>query len=128
MNIGENLQKYRKVNNMTQEDLADKCGVSRQAIAKWENSESVPTVDKLIYLADIYNVTLDELVGRSNVDKYARIKEFLLEFKAEDIPIGEEDKISAIVTRYFEFVESLELDAKDKLRGLQEIFLNKYKF
>lgn len=128
MNIGENLQKYRKVNNMTQEDLADKCGVSRQAIAKWENSESVPTVDKLIYLADIYNVTLDELVGRSNVDKYARIKEFLLEFKAEDIPIGEEDEISAIVTRYFEFVESLELDAKDKLRGLQEIFLNKYKF
>lgn len=128
MNIGENLQKYRKVNNMTQEDLADKCGVSRQAIAKWENSESVPTVDKLIYLAEIYNVTLDELVGRSNVDKYARIKEFLLEFKAEDIPIGEEDEISAIVTRYFEFVESLELDAKDKLRGLQEIFLNKYKF
>lgn len=77
--------------------------MSRQAIAKWENGESVPTIEKLVFLADVYELSLDELVGRIAFDKYARVKEYLKEFAAEDIPKDEEDDISAIVCRYLMF-------------------------
>ena len=107
--------------------MAEKCKVSRQAIAKWESGESTPTIDKLVFLADIYEVTLDELVGRATFDKYSRVKEYLNEFAAKDIPKNVEDDISAIVTRYLLFVERMELSASDKLKGLEEIFLTETK-
>lgn len=74
-------------------------------------------------MADLYELSLDELVGRITFDKYARIKEYLKEFAAEDIPKDEEDDISAIVCRYLMFVERMGLSAGDKLKGLEEIFL-----
>ncbi len=113
----------RRRMNLSQEELAEKCQVSRQAIAKWESGDSVPTIEKLVLLADLYELSLDELVGRIKFDKYAKIKEYLKEFVAEDIPKDEEDDISAIVTRYLLFVERMELNASDKLKGLEEIFL-----
>lgn len=123
MNLAGNLQMFRRKMNLSQEELAEKCQVSRQAIAKWERGDSVPTIEKLVFLADLYELSLDELVGRITFDKYARIKEYLKEFAAEDIPKDEEDDISAIVTRYLLFVERMELNASDKLKGLEEIFL-----
>lgn len=123
MNLAENLQMLRRRMNLSQEDLAEKCQVSRQAIAKWESGESVPTIDKLVFLADLYELSLDELVGRITFDKYARVKEYLKEFAAKDIPKNEEDNISAIVCRYLMFVERMGLSAGDKLKGLEEIFL-----
>ena len=83
-------------NGLSQEELAEKCQVSRQAIAKWESGESVPTIEKPIHLASLYEVTLDELLGRIVIDKYAKVKEYLKEFAAEDIPVDDEDDISAI--------------------------------
>lgn len=114
---------FRRKMNLSQEELAEKCQVSRQAIAKWENGESVPTIEKLVFLADLYELSLDELVGRITFDKCARIKEYLKEFAVEDIPKDEEDDISAIVCRYLMFVERMGLSAGDKLKGLEEIFL-----
>lgn len=64
MELGQNIQKFRRMMGLSQEELAEKCEISRQAIAKWENGESVPTIEKLIFLADFFEVTLDELVGR----------------------------------------------------------------
>ena len=119
MKLAENIQKFRKEKRFSQEYLAEKCKVSRQAIAKWESGESTPTIDKLVFLADIYEVTLDELVGRATFDKYSRVKEYLNEFAAKDIPKNVEDDISAIVTRYLLFVERMELSASDKLKGLE---------
>lgn len=127
MKLAENLQELRKEKRLSQEYLAEKCQVSRQAIAKWESGESVPTIDKLVYLADLYEVTLDELVGRTTYDKYSRVKEYLNEFAAKDIPKDVEDDISAIVTRYLLFVERMGLNASDKLKGLEEIFLTETK-
>lgn len=66
---------------------------------------------------------LDELVGRTTFDKYTKVKEYLKEFAAEDIPMDAEDDISAIVSRYLMFVERMGLSAGDKLKGLEEIFL-----
>lgn len=65
MNIetGKRLFEYRKANGYSQEDLAEKIGVSRQAISKWERAESSPDTDNLIALAKLYNITIDELLN-----------------------------------------------------------------
>lgn len=60
--IADRLLKYRKANGFSQEELAEKIGVSRQAISKWERSEASPDTDNLIMLAKVYGVTLDDLL------------------------------------------------------------------
>lgn len=64
MNIAfaNRLLEYRKQHNFSQEELAEKIGVSRQAVSKWERAEASPDTDNLILLAEIYGVTLDELI------------------------------------------------------------------
>ena len=57
------LLEYRKKNGYSQEELAEKIGVSRQAISKWERSESSPDTDNLIALSKLYNVSIDELLN-----------------------------------------------------------------
>lgn len=57
-----NLKMFRKQNGFTQEQVAEKLGVSRQAIAKWERGESIPDIENVIALADMYEVTVDSLV------------------------------------------------------------------
>jgi AbrB family looped-hinge helix DNA binding protein len=61
--ISTNLQMLRKINRYTQEEVAEKIGVSRQAVAKWENGDSLPDIDKCIALAGLYDVSLDDLVN-----------------------------------------------------------------
>ena len=123
MMLAENLQLLRKEKMWSQEELAEKCQVSRQAIAKWENGESVPALEKLIFLAGLYEISLDELVGRIVVDKYAKAKQYIREFAAKDIPVDEDDDISAIVVRYLLFAERMGLTAEQRMAGLDEIFL-----
>lgn len=64
MNIetANRLLQLRKKHNLSQEELAEKIGVSRQAISKWERAEASPDTDNLILLAEIYGVSLDELI------------------------------------------------------------------
>ena len=59
------LQQLRKMNGYSQDVLAEKLGISRQAISKWERAESSPDTDNLIALAEIYGMTLDELLNTS---------------------------------------------------------------
>ena len=61
--IANKLQKLRKANGYSQEELADKLGISRQAVSKWERAESSPDTDNLIILAKLYNVSLDDLLS-----------------------------------------------------------------
>ena len=60
--IGENLQYLRKRFHFSQEEVAERVGVSRQAVAKWEAGETVPDLPNSIALAELYDVTLDDLV------------------------------------------------------------------
>ena len=60
--ISANLTYLRKYYKYSQEYLAEKSGVSRQAVAKWESGETVPDLENCIALASLYNVTLDNLV------------------------------------------------------------------
>lgn len=61
--LGENLLRLRKIAGFSQEDIAGRIGVSRQALAKWETGETIPDVEKCLKLAQIYNVSLDDLVN-----------------------------------------------------------------
>ena len=59
----ENLVQLRKLKQMTQEDIAEKIGVTRQAVAKWEAGETIPDLDKCRLLAELFEVSLDELAN-----------------------------------------------------------------
>ena len=63
--IANRLQQMRKKNNLSQEELAAKIGVSRQAVSKWERAESSPDTENLILLSKLYNVSIDELINTS---------------------------------------------------------------
>ena len=60
--FSENLKKIRKENNLSQEQLAEELGVSRQAISKWESSIAYPEMDKIIALCDKFNLNIDDLL------------------------------------------------------------------
>ena len=59
----DNLVQMRKLRRLTQEDIAEKVGVTRQAVAKWEAGETVPDLDKCKMLAEILGVSLDDLAN-----------------------------------------------------------------
>ena len=61
--IGKNLQKLRKMMNLTQEALAEKVGVARQTIDKWETEESTPDLEMSGKLASVLEISLDDLVN-----------------------------------------------------------------
>ena len=63
------LYELRKKHNLSQEELAEKLGVSRQAVSKWERSEASPDTDNIIALAKIYGLTLDELIYGEKEEK-----------------------------------------------------------
>lgn len=65
LKTAERLRYYRKKYNYSQEELAEKIGVSRQAVSKWERGEASPDTDNLIALAEIYQISLDELIKGS---------------------------------------------------------------
>lgn len=85
--LSENLKKIRKDNNLSQEQLAEKLNVSRQAISKWESSIAYPEMDKIIQLCEMFDLNMDDLlqkdirevkgeeISKNNLNKY--IDEFL---------------------------------------------------
>lgn len=69
MNLSSNLKKIRKENNLSQEDLAEKLGVSRQSVSKWESNQAYPEMDKVIQLCKMFNLNIDELLNQDVDDK-----------------------------------------------------------
>ena len=82
MNLADNLKKIRKENNLSQEDLADKLGVSRQSVSKWESKQAYPEMDKVLQLCKMFNLNIDDLLNqdindvnnkkqvKNNINKY----------------------------------------------------------
>ena len=62
MNIADRIQSLRKSKGISQEELADKVGVSRQAVSKWESEQSTPDIEKIILLSEYFGVTTDYLL------------------------------------------------------------------
>lgn len=65
--IGQYIKKYREINKLTRNQLAEKIGISPSALANYENNNRVPSVDILIKLSDILNVSVDLLCGKTNI-------------------------------------------------------------
>ena len=62
MNIADRIQYLRKQKGLSQEELADKICVSRQAVSKWESEQSTPDLDKIIVMSDLFEVTTDYIL------------------------------------------------------------------
>ncbi|HDR4369110.1 TPA: helix-turn-helix domain-containing protein [Bacillus cereus] len=62
MNIGKQIHYFRKRDNMSQEELAEKIHVSRQSISNWENERNYPDIHNLLMMSILFNVSLDDLV------------------------------------------------------------------
>ncbi len=62
--LGQRLQRFRKRANLTQEEVATKLNITPQAVSKWENDVSAPDISLLGEIADMFGVTVDELLGR----------------------------------------------------------------
>lgn len=60
--LAQQIKYLRTSKNMTQDDLAEKLYISRQAISKWETGEAIPDIEKLVLLAEIFEVSLDFLI------------------------------------------------------------------
>ena len=80
MNMADRIQYLRKSKGISREELADKVGVSRQAVSKWESEQSTPDLEKIIIMSDFFGVTTDYILkGIEPVaDKEQKNKELLL--------------------------------------------------
>ncbi len=90
MEIGNKILELRKKNNITQEELAEKVGVSRQTISKWELGETAPDLKQAKELSKIFNVSLDELVDND-------LKEVLTE------KVSNTEKLSGLILKILKF-------------------------
>lgn len=62
MSFAQNIQYLRKLRGITQEELSDLVGVSRQSVSKWETGDAFPETEKIMQLCDIFNVSMDVLM------------------------------------------------------------------
>lgn len=77
MGFSENLQVLRKMRNMSQEQLAERLDVSRQAVSKWESGSGYPETEKLISICEIFNCSMDEIIkGKITADVNREKKEY----------------------------------------------------
>ncbi len=82
--LGQRLYDLRKEHQYSQEELAEKINVSRQAVSRWERGEVAPDTENLICLSELYDVSLDELIQREKGEKK--------EIKEEEKEIEDEEK------------------------------------
>ena len=99
--LGNRILELRKLNKMTQEELALKLDVTPQAVSKWENDNCYPDIDILIKIADLFNCTVDELLGRKMnetrilpEEMRPNINQMLLKIKITSENEGENTKVS----------------------------------
>lgn len=75
MTLGEKIKTLRINNNLSQEQLAEKLNVSRQAITKWENDGGIPDINNLQNIAKLFNTTIDYLVNNTENNNNSVMRE-----------------------------------------------------
>ena len=84
MDVSEKILQLRKANGFTQEELAEKLNVSRQSVSKWESGQSVPELEKLVALSEIFQVSTDHMLKPSELDQLS-IKTEMLEKQQQEL-------------------------------------------
>ena len=64
--VGRRIAQFRKKKNMTQFELADALGISFQAVSNWERGNSMPDISRLSELAELFDVSVDDIIGKEN--------------------------------------------------------------
>ena len=106
MKLYEKITLYRKKNGLSQEELAEKIGVSRQAVSKWETGDALPEITKLKALADTFNVTVD----------------FLLDEEKTEFSQPNQIRSVSVLDRYADKID----DCVDNISSKSGTFLKKY--
>ena len=98
LSLGKNIRKMRKERGLTQESLADTLGVTNGAVYKWESNQSVPELEMIVKLADLFDVSLDVLLGYEKINKRkdVLIQNIYLKINTKDIT-GLEDADRALL-------------------------------
>ena len=84
--ISSTIRYYRKANNLSQDELAEKLGVSRQSVSLWENGQTQPTIDNIIALAKIFNISTDSLLSSESALENSDSTLVLTEDSLEELP------------------------------------------
>lgn len=84
MEFAEKIMRLRKVQGLSQDELAEQLGVSRQAVSKWESGQAMPEVDKLVKLADAFGLQVDDLLRPTATDEL-KLKTAILEKQQQAI-------------------------------------------
>ena len=69
MTVGQRIQEHRKKNGLSQEELGQKLCLSRQTVSLWEKDQTLPSVDNLLLLRDIFGISVDELLGEEKIEE-----------------------------------------------------------
>ncbi len=85
LTIGENIRNFRKKNDLTQETLADRLGVTYQSVSRWENGITYPDLELIPAIAEVLAVTVDELLGMPQIEKENRAVQTFDELRRECI-------------------------------------------
>ena len=111
MEIGKKIMELRKKSGLSQEELAEKVGVARQTISKWELGETSPDLKQSKELSKIFNVSLDELTDND-------IKDILVEKTSNT------EKLAGIILKLIKFIIVFVIVLPILLIGLRIIFKN----
>lgn len=108
-NVGFKISELRKAKNMTQMELADKMGISFQAVSNWERGNSMPDISKLPEIAQLLGTTVDEMLGEEselvasavngNIDEYLDNNTVIPKQLSDIAPILKPDQVDRIVVR-----------------------------
>lgn len=141
MSLGEKLLNLRKCSGLSQEEVADKLGVSRQTVSKWETDQTVPELIKAKMLSQLYNVSYDYLISGCAVSGDVTSIEMIVDeidwtsAWSKKYPIlasypnieGIEAYVEKISKMYDEFKEEFNMNDLDAILILKDILYQKHK-
>lgn len=119
--VGRNIAKFRRDKNMTQMELADKMGISFQAVSNWERGQSMPDISKLPELATLFGITIDQLLGEhSGVIESAANGDMQAFLKNNDVTV-EEIRNAAPILKPEQVDEIMEQQEIINLREIEDL-------
>lgn len=96
LKIGENIRRYRREKSLSQEMLAERLGVSFQAVSKWERNETYPDVTLLPAIASFFHISVDELLGTEGIRESEEVAAIVAECTAHDTHYAAEQLIETV--------------------------------
>ncbi len=121
--LGSKIAFYRKKLSLTQEELAEKCSVTPQAVSKWENDISAPDIALIPVLAQLFGISCDELLGvetekvRAVPQQLVDLNKVLLKIKVDSAE-GDKVNLNLPIMLAEPFLKNVNVSGKDALRGI----------